>query len=107
MLNKKITLKDLESVDAEFYNSITWIRDNNIDDCDMELYFVVDYELLGEVKTHELKEGGADCAVNEANKEEYIEQLVEWRFNRGIEQQTKAFFQGSFFADVCAEYANF
>ncbi|CAD5210212.1 unnamed protein product [Bursaphelenchus xylophilus] len=94
MLNKKITLKDLESVDSEFYNSIVWIRDNNIDDCDMELYFVVDYELLGEVKTHELKEGGTDCKVDETNKEEYIEMLVEWRFNRGIEQQTRAFFSG-------------
>ncbi|KAI6219536.1 Transcription factor BTF3 [Aphelenchoides fujianensis] len=40
MLNKKITLKDLESVDSEFFNSIVWIRDNNIDECDMELYFV-------------------------------------------------------------------
>ncbi|KAI1726866.1 HECT-domain (ubiquitin-transferase) domain-containing protein [Ditylenchus destructor] len=94
MLNKKINLKDLESVDTEFFNSIVWIRDNNIDECDMELYFVVDYELLGEVKTHELKEGGADIAVNETNKEEYIELLVEWRFNRGIEQQTRAFFTG-------------
>uniref|UniRef100_A0A915CNZ7 Transcription factor BTF3 n=1 Tax=Ditylenchus dipsaci TaxID=166011 RepID=A0A915CNZ7_9BILA len=94
MLNKKINLKDLESVDAEFYNSIVWIQDNDIDECDMELYFVVDYELLGEVKTYELKEGGADVAVNETNKEEYIELLVEWRFNRGIEQQTKAFFTG-------------
>jgi hypothetical protein len=60
----------------------------------MELYFVVDYELLGEVKTHELKENGTAIAVNEENKVEYIELLVEWRFNRGIEQQTKAFFQG-------------
>lgn len=31
MLNKKISLKDLESVDSEFYNSIVWIKDNNID----------------------------------------------------------------------------
>lgn len=60
----------------------------------MDLYFVVDFELLGEVKTHELKENGTDIAVNEENKMEYIELLVEWRFNRGIEQQTKAFFQG-------------
>jgi hypothetical protein len=63
MLNKKITLKDLESVDAEMYNSIVWIKDNNIEECDMELYFVVDYELLGEIKTHELKEGGRDIPV--------------------------------------------
>uniref|UniRef100_A0A183C5Q1 HECT-type E3 ubiquitin transferase n=1 Tax=Globodera pallida TaxID=36090 RepID=A0A183C5Q1_GLOPA len=94
MLNRKITLKDLESVDTEFYNSIVWIRDNDIDECDMELYFVVDYDLLGEVKTHELKEGGTNIAVTEANKNEYIELLVEWRFNRGIEQQTVAFFNG-------------
>ncbi|VDD88272.1 unnamed protein product [Enterobius vermicularis] len=94
MLNKKLTLKDLESVDSEFYNSVMWIKENNIDECDMELYFVADYELLGEVRTHELKEGGAEIKVTEANKEEYMELLVEWRFNRGIEQQTRAFFTG-------------
>jgi hypothetical protein len=68
MLNKKLTLKDLESVDAEFYNSLMWIKENNIDDCDMELYFVVDFELLGEIKTYDLKEDGANIAVTEANK---------------------------------------
>uniref|UniRef100_A0A0K0E3D3 E3 ubiquitin-protein ligase n=1 Tax=Strongyloides stercoralis TaxID=6248 RepID=A0A0K0E3D3_STRER len=94
MLDKKITVNDLESVDAEYYNSLMWIRDNNIDECDMELYFVVDYELLGEIKTYELKEGGKDIPVNESNKEEYLELIVEWRFNRGIEPQTKAFFTG-------------
>lgn len=94
MLNKKLTLKDLESVDSEFYNSVMWIKENNIDECDMELYFVADYELLGEVRTHELKDGGAEIKVSEMNKEEYMELLVEWRFNRGIEQQTRAFFTG-------------
>ncbi|CAJ0962896.1 unnamed protein product, partial [Mesorhabditis belari] len=94
MLSKKIVLKDLESVDNEFYNSIVWISQNNIDECQMDLYFVADYELLGELKTHELKPGGTDIPVTEANKEEYIELLVEWRFNRGVEQQTKAFFKG-------------
>uniref|UniRef100_A0A0N4ZTZ5 E3 ubiquitin-protein ligase n=1 Tax=Parastrongyloides trichosuri TaxID=131310 RepID=A0A0N4ZTZ5_PARTI len=94
MLDKKITINDLESVDAEYYNSLMWIKDNNIDECDMELYFVVDYELLGEIKTYELKEGGKDIPVNESNKEEYLELIVEWRFNRGIEPQSKAFFTG-------------
>ncbi|KAE9420528.1 hypothetical protein Angca_003003 [Angiostrongylus cantonensis] len=94
MLSKKIVLKDIEQVDTEFYNSVMWIKDNNIDECQMELYFVADYELLGELKTHELKPGGTDIAVTEANKLEYISLLVEWRFNRGVEQQTKAFFTG-------------
>ncbi|VDN07491.1 unnamed protein product [Thelazia callipaeda] len=94
MLKKKLTLKDLESVDAEFYNSLMWIKENNVDECDMELYFVADYELLGEIRTHELKEGGSELKVCEENKEEYIDLLMEWRFNRGIEQQTRAFFEG-------------
>ncbi|EYB88427.1 hypothetical protein Y032_0247g55 [Ancylostoma ceylanicum] len=94
MLSKKIALKDIEQVDTEFYNSVMWIKDNNIDECQMELYFVADYELLGELKTHELKPGGTDIPVTEANKLEYISLLVEWRFNRGVEQQTKAFFTG-------------
>lgn len=38
----------------------------------MELYFVADYELLGEIKTAELKENGTDIKVVEENKEEYI-----------------------------------
>uniref|UniRef100_A0AC35TKE4 HECT domain-containing protein n=1 Tax=Rhabditophanes sp. KR3021 TaxID=114890 RepID=A0AC35TKE4_9BILA len=94
MLNKKISIKDLESVDAEYYNSLMWIADNNIDECDMEMYFVVDYEILGEVKCHELKVGGRDIAVNESNKEEYLELIVEWRLGRGIESQLSAFFTG-------------
>lgn len=108
MLKRKITIKDLESVDDKFYNSIVWsefnfnyfylwinlVRDNNIDECDMELYFLDDYELLGEVKTHELKENGTEIKVTEENKTEYIELMVQWRFNRGVKEQTEAFFQG-------------
>lgn len=26
MLSKKLTIKDLESIDTEFYNSLIWIR---------------------------------------------------------------------------------
>jgi hypothetical protein len=26
MLNKKLTMKDIESIDPEFYNSLVWIR---------------------------------------------------------------------------------
>lgn len=72
MLNRKLSINDLESVDTEFYNSLVWIKDNNVDDCDLELYYVVDFELLGEIKTHELKLDGTNIRVTEENKEEYI-----------------------------------
>lgn len=48
-------------------------RENNIEECGLEMYFSVDYETLGELKSHEFKPGGADILVTEENKEEYVE----------------------------------
>ncbi|CAO2609862.1 NEDD4-like E3 ubiquitin-protein ligase WWP2 [Lemmus lemmus] len=94
MLNKRPTLKDLESIDPEFYNSIVWIKENNLEECGLELFFIQDMEILGKVTTHELKEGGESIRVTEENKEEYIMLLTDWRFTRGVEEQTKAFLDG-------------
>uniref|UniRef100_A0A8C1VIH3 E3 ubiquitin-protein ligase n=1 Tax=Cyprinus carpio TaxID=7962 RepID=A0A8C1VIH3_CYPCA len=94
MLNKKLILKDLESIDPEFYNSLIWIRDNNIEECGLEMYFSVDMEILGKITSHDLKEDGANVLVTEENKEEYIGLMAEWRFSRGVENQTKAFLDG-------------
>ncbi|XP_015253423.1 PREDICTED: NEDD4-like E3 ubiquitin-protein ligase WWP2 isoform X1 [Cyprinodon variegatus] len=94
MLDKKPTLKDLESIDPEFYNSIMWVKDNNLQECGVELYFAQDMEILGKVSSHPLKEGGEDELVTEENKEEYISLLTDWRFTRGVEEQTKAFLDG-------------
>ncbi|XP_061109569.1 NEDD4-like E3 ubiquitin-protein ligase WWP1 [Conger conger] len=94
MLNKKLTIKDLESIDPEFYNSLIWIRDNNIEECGLEMYFSVDMEILGKITSHDLKPDGANVLVTEENKEEYIGLMAEWRFSRGVEEQTKAFLDG-------------
>uniref|UniRef100_A0A3P9MXD7 HECT-type E3 ubiquitin transferase n=1 Tax=Poecilia reticulata TaxID=8081 RepID=A0A3P9MXD7_POERE len=94
MLNKPLTLNDLESIDPEFYNSLMWIKDNDIEECGLEMFFSVDNEMLGEISTHELKEGGGDIQVTEENKEEYIKLVAEWRLSRGVEEQTQAFFEG-------------
>ncbi|CAB1458846.1 unnamed protein product [Pleuronectes platessa] len=94
ILNKPLALKDLESVDPEFYNSLIWIKDNDIEECGLEMFFSVDKEILGEITTHDLKEGGGDMQVTEENKEEYIRLVAEWRLSRGVEEQTQAFFEG-------------
>lgn len=98
MLNKKPTLKDLESIDPEFYNSIMWVkwvsilqswywvcvhtacemilmsanRENDLEECGVELYFAQDMEILGKVSTHQLKNDGENELVSQDNKEEYI-----------------------------------
>ncbi|XP_030069144.1 E3 ubiquitin-protein ligase Itchy homolog isoform X2 [Microcaecilia unicolor] len=94
ILNKPVGLKDLESVDPEFYNSLIWIKENNIEECGLEMFFSVDKEILGEVQSHELKPNGGDILVTEENKEEYIRLVAEWRLSRGVEEQTQAFFEG-------------
>uniref|UniRef100_A0A8C7ZBD8 E3 ubiquitin-protein ligase n=1 Tax=Oryzias sinensis TaxID=183150 RepID=A0A8C7ZBD8_9TELE len=94
MLDKKPTLKDLESIDPEFYNSIMWVKENNLAECGVELYFAQDMEILGKVSTHQLKDDGENELVTEENKEEYISLLTDWRFTRGVEEQTKAFLDG-------------
>lgn len=98
MLGKALTMKDLESIDPEFYNSLLWVSDNSIEECDLEMYFAADYEVLGQIKSHELKPDGSNIRVTDENKEEYIKLMTEWRFTRGQEEQTKAFLDG--FNDV-------
>uniref|UniRef100_A0AAY4DFQ8 E3 ubiquitin-protein ligase n=1 Tax=Denticeps clupeoides TaxID=299321 RepID=A0AAY4DFQ8_9TELE len=94
MLNKKPTLKDLESIDPEFYNSIMWVKENSLEECGVELYFAQDMEILGKVTTHPLKDDGENELVTQENKEEYISLLTDWRFTRGVEEQNKAFLDG-------------
>ncbi|KAK4468827.1 hypothetical protein MN116_007994 [Schistosoma mekongi] len=98
MLNKNITLADIETVDLEYYNSLKFIQEHEIDECSLDVYFAMDYEVLGELRTHELKPGGKDILVTDENKEEYINLMVNWRFSRGVEAQTNAFLTG--FEDV-------
>ena len=49
------------------------LRDNNIEECGLELYFATDFETLGELKSHELTPGGSEKLVTEENKMEYLE----------------------------------
>ncbi|MCL4122954.1 UNVERIFIED_CONTAM: hypothetical protein GTU68_033244, partial [Idotea baltica] len=73
MLSKKLTMKDLESIDPEFFNSLVWIKENNIEECGLELFFSTDFEVLGKITEWELKPNGKNIQVTEENKEEYVE----------------------------------
>lgn len=42
-------LSDLESLDAEFHQSLLWIKDNDITEADLDLTFSVDEEVFGQV----------------------------------------------------------
>uniref|UniRef100_A0A1A8G266 HECT-type E3 ubiquitin transferase n=1 Tax=Nothobranchius korthausae TaxID=1143690 RepID=A0A1A8G266_9TELE len=94
MLQKPITLQDMESVDSEYLNSLKWILVNDPEDLDLR--FTIDEELFGETHQHDLKPDGSEIVVTNINKKEYINLVIQWRFVNRIQKQMMAFKEGFF-----------
>ncbi|XP_015603684.1 E3 ubiquitin-protein ligase Nedd-4 isoform X2 [Cephus cinctus] len=92
MLGKTIDLKDMESVDSEYYNSLLWIKEN--DPSELELTFCVDEESFGHTSQRELKLNGANIPLTDENKDEYISLVIQWRFVSRVQDQMNAFLEG-------------
>lgn len=92
MLAKPIDLKDMESVDSEYYNSLLWIKEN--DPSELELTFSVDEESFGHTSQRELKPDGANVPLTNENKDEYIALVIQWRFVSRVQEQMNAFLEG-------------
>lgn len=92
MLGKTITLKDMESVDTEYHNSLLWIKEN--DPAELELTFQVDEEQFGTTISRDLKPNGDKIPVTNENKQEYIKDVIQWRFVSRVEDQMNAFKSG-------------
>ncbi|XP_036336682.1 E3 ubiquitin-protein ligase Nedd-4 isoform X3 [Rhagoletis pomonella] len=92
MLQKPIDLKDMESVDTEYYNSLMWIKEN--DPRQLELTFSLDEDTFGQKSQHELKPGGSNIEVTDENKDEYIKLVIEWRFVARVKEQMSSFLDG-------------
>eukprot|EP00126_Sphaerothecum_destruens_P007621 Sdes_comp19919_c0_seq1m12344 len=93
ILGRKITLKDLDMVDPQYYKSLQWILENEITE-NLGLVFTVNFDEYGKIKTHELKPGGSNLPVVEENKKEYVKLLVHWIFGKGIRKQFAALLKG-------------
>uniref|UniRef100_A0A8C0HG45 E3 ubiquitin-protein ligase NEDD4-like n=1 Tax=Chelonoidis abingdonii TaxID=106734 RepID=A0A8C0HG45_CHEAB len=92
MLGKQITLKDMESVDSEYYNSLKWILEN--DPTELDLMFCIDEENFGQTYQVDLKPNGSEIMVTNENKREYIDLVIQWRFVNRVQKQMNAFLEG-------------
>ncbi|UXI15440.1 hypothetical protein NH340_JMT01383 [Sarcoptes scabiei] len=92
MLEKEITLNDMESVDTEYYNSLKYILEN--DPSELYLNFMIDEKFLDVVEEKELKPNGSQIPVTNANKHEYINLVIDWRFVSRVKPQMNAFLEG-------------
>lgn len=93
ILKKKITIADLESVDAGLYRGLVWMLENPIADV-IEDTFSITEEHFGEVVTINLKEGGSEIEVTEENKAEYVDLVTEYRISKRVAEQFDAFMSG-------------
>ncbi len=67
--------------------------DNDITDI-IDETFTTTEERFGEMVTVELRPGGADVAVTDDNKKEYVDAVVEYRISKLVKEQFEAFMSG-------------
>ncbi|GAA5890864.1 hypothetical protein JCM8208_003077 [Rhodotorula glutinis] len=89
-LGRTIGLEDMAVIDQQMHASLTWMSENDITDV-LELDFTAQHDSFGTLETTELVPGGADIAVTEDNKHEYIQLLCQHRLKGRVEQQLEAF----------------
>ncbi|GAB7352875.1 hypothetical protein MBLNU459_g3472t1 [Dothideomycetes sp. NU459] len=93
ILGKPVSLKDMETLDLEYYKSLCWILENDITDVTFET-FSVDVDKFGVSETIDLIPDGRNIPVTEENKHEYVRLVVEQRLTKSVEAQLQKFLIG-------------
>ena len=93
ILNKPVSLKDMETLDLDYYKSLCWILENDITDITFET-FSVEVDKFGVTETVDLIPDGRNVPVTEENKHEYVRLVVEHRLIKSVEKQLDHFLLG-------------
>jgi E3 ubiquitin-protein ligase HUWE1 len=93
IMSKQVNLKDMETLDLEYYKSLEWMLHNDITDIITET-FSTEVEAFGEMQTVDLIENGREIPVTEENKHEYIRLITEHRLIGAVDEQLKEFLRG-------------
>lgn len=101
ILGKPVALKDMESLDLDYYKSLIWILENDITDI-IEESFSVETDDYGEHKVIDLIENGRNILVTEQNKQEYVKKIVEYKLHTSVKEQMDNFLLG-FYAIIPKE----
>ncbi|KPV73687.1 uncharacterized protein RHOBADRAFT_16819 [Rhodotorula graminis WP1] len=93
MLGKPIDHRDLESIDPEYYKSLVWMLENDIDGV-LDLTFSTERDEFGVVETIDLVPNGRNVAVTNENKADYVRRIADQRLSIEIKDQMKAMLEG-------------
>lgn len=93
ILDRPVSLKDMENLDLEYFKSLMWMLENDITDIITE-DFSVETDDYGEHKIIDLIPDGRNIPVTEANKHEYVRLVVEYRLQTSVIEQMNNFIAG-------------
>jgi len=93
ILGKSVSLKDMESLDPDYYKSLIWMLENDITDIITET-FSIDNDKFGVVDTIDFIPNGRNISVTEENKHEYVRLMVEWKLTGSVKEQLDEFLKG-------------
>uniref|UniRef100_A0A5K3G2V2 HECT-type E3 ubiquitin transferase n=1 Tax=Mesocestoides corti TaxID=53468 RepID=A0A5K3G2V2_MESCO len=88
----------LRSLDKELYRQLCMLKTYEGNVRDLELDFTTVQSAFGESRVIELKPGGSSIPVTNATRVEYVHLVANYKLNRQIYRQSKAFIAGM--ADV-------
>lgn len=94
ILGKTVSIKDMETLDLEYYKSLLWMLENDVTDIITET-FSIETNDFGETKTVDLIENGRNIPVTEENKQEYVQLVVEHRLTGSVQAQLEQFLRGT------------
>ncbi|OMJ87502.1 hypothetical protein SteCoe_10754 [Stentor coeruleus] len=95
ILGQEVTYQDMEDLDVDFYKSLKYLMDINLDQSELhEYYFAYEEEEFGTVINKELIADGKNKRVTEQNKMDYIKLLCNAKMTKSIQAQIDAFNAG-------------
>ncbi|KAF9888103.1 hypothetical protein FE257_009239 [Aspergillus nanangensis] len=93
ILGRSVSIKDMETLDLDYYKSLLWMLENDITDIITET-FAVETDDFGEKQVIDLIENGHNIPVTQENKEEYVQRVVDYRLVRSVKEQLDNFLVG-------------
>ncbi|KAK9466030.1 hypothetical protein V1512DRAFT_31791 [Lipomyces arxii] len=93
ILGRQVSLKDMETLDLEYYKSLVWMLENDITDVITET-MSLETDDYGDKKIIDLVPNGRDIPVTEENKNEYVSLVVFYRLITGVKEQLDSFLNG-------------
>ena len=104
ILGKPVSIKDMETLDLDYYKSLLWMLENDIADIITET-FSIETEAFGDTQIVDLIENGRNIPVTEENKQEYVQLVVEYRLTGSVKEQLGEFLKGMYCRGLHTRYS--